>query len=475
MAVLVVQDVASGEQLDRVTLDDGELKFQTGAAEPLFEAMIQGGVPPEEALALRTGWSNGYVRTSELLDVAKLPPIPGLVESLSGGALTAAADDLFKFNPNQPRDARGRWTKTPGGPLPNADVTPGGRRRSSGVSRLVKASGGGRGSKKGPTSYTVGGRKREWTPEQARKVADALEASADGKSSPQAVEGRTINDGVRRRRVEAVHAFPLNNGNVMLDVGGDSGKDGVGEQELTPAQARELAEILRKNADRDEGKKASKPDAAPAPAPAPAPTARWVKAPADIGTPSADGKVGKAPKEAAMTAEWKAHNDSLSDAQRKAVKTYSTTDYLKMNGVLRKPPGSKLTAEEKKFAKESETLQSAMAPAPRGVKVYRGSNLQSLGLPKDASAADMKAMLGKTVINDAFTSTSTDPNEIFGGNLELEIEVPEGTPSIWMNGNARVPSEQELLLAAGSKMQITGVRETPPGSGQYKVKGRIVA
>ena len=462
MAVLTVLDVASGDQLDRVTVEDGELRFQTGAAEPLFESMINAGMPPEEALELRAGWSNGYVRTTQLLDADSLLPIPGLAEAVGGGALTAA--DAFKFNPNQPRDARGRWTKTPGGLLPNADVIP--TRRRSAISRLVKPSRAGRG--KGPTSYTVGGRKRDWTPDEARKVADALDASADGKSVPAAVEGKTVTGGGRRRVLGRVHAFPTKDGNVILDVGGDSDKEGTGEQELTPEQARDLAALLRKNADRDEGGNAEKK------APAAAPESRWVKAPTEVGTPSADGKTARI-RESVMNADWKAHNDSLTDAQRKAVKTYSTTDYMEMNGVLRQPPGTKLTKRQKEFVKQSEILQSAMAPTPKGVKVFRGSNLQSLGLPKDATAADVKAMLGKTVINDAFTSTSTDPDEIFGGNLELEIDVPEGTPAVWMNGNARVPSEQELLLAAGSKMQITGVREVPPGSGQYKVKGRIVA
>ena len=465
MPVLTVRDVASGKQLDRVTLEDGELIFQTGAAEPLFEAMLAAGMTPEEALETRAGWSNGYIRTSEILDAQKLPPIPGLIESLGGGALTAAGDGLA-FNPNQPRDHRGRWTKTPGGALPNVDATPGGgRKRGSGVSRLVKVSSGGKGSKDGPREYTVGGRRRQWTTEEARKVADVLDAAADGKSVPAAVEGRIVSDGIKRKRVGAVHAFPLNNGNVMLDVGGDTGKEGVGEQELTPAQARELAQILRGNADEDEGKTGT----------GTTPPARLVKSPSEIGTPSADGKVGKAPSEAAMTAEWAAHNSSLSKAQARSVKDYSENDYADMNSVLRQPPGTKLTARQKEFAKQAETLQSAMAPAPRGVKVYRGSDLRSLGLPKDASAADVKALLGKTVINDAFTSTSTDPEQVFVGNAEFEIEVPEGAPSIWLNGNARVSSEQELLLAAGSKMQITGVREVPPGSGQYKIKGRIVA
>lgn len=206
-------------------------------------------------------------------------PGAGIVSELQ--EWTDQADD-FKFNPNQPRDARGRWTKGAGGLLSDLpDVSAATRRRRA--SKLVSPSPRRRGHN---TSYTVGGRKRQWTPEQARAVADSLEASADGKSSPAAIEGRTVSERGRRRALERVHAFPTRDDKVILDVGADSGKEGTGEQELTKEQARDLAALLRHNADRDEkdasrgsGERQRRKEAAPKAEEAPAPAPEQPKAP----------------------------------------------------------------------------------------------------------------------------------------------------------------------------------------------------
>lgn len=112
MPTLIVSDVASGNVLDRVTLNDSGLDFHTGSAEPLFQALLAVGTSPQEAFRLRAGWSNGYVRTTPPLDADNLPPIPGLREQVVG-ALTAA------FNPGQRRDADGQWTD---GGAPDVDL-----------------------------------------------------------------------------------------------------------------------------------------------------------------------------------------------------------------------------------------------------------------------------------------------------------------------------------------------------------------
>jgi hypothetical protein len=103
MATLLVTDVPTGQQLDRVTLADGGLQYATGAAQELFAGALAAGLDPAEAFAERAGWSNGYIRISQPLDPDRLPPIPGLREQVEG-SLTAA------FNPRQARDEDGRWT-----------------------------------------------------------------------------------------------------------------------------------------------------------------------------------------------------------------------------------------------------------------------------------------------------------------------------------------------------------------------------
>lgn len=103
MSTLMVIDVASGEPIDRVTLTaDGTLEYSTQAGRGMFDTLIENfHMSPAEAFGVRTGWSNGYVRTTVDLDDA--PPLPGLREYLDASVVAA-------FNPRQARDEDGRWT-----------------------------------------------------------------------------------------------------------------------------------------------------------------------------------------------------------------------------------------------------------------------------------------------------------------------------------------------------------------------------
>lgn len=93
MPTLIVTDVATGQQLDRVALDNsGELRYATGAARSMFDGAIKAGLTPEEAFRERSGWSNGYIRTSLPIESGgKLPAIPGLRERVEGGVGSFAA------------------------------------------------------------------------------------------------------------------------------------------------------------------------------------------------------------------------------------------------------------------------------------------------------------------------------------------------------------------------------------------------
>lgn len=174
-----------------------------------------------------------------------------------------------------------------------------------------------------------------------------------------------------------------------------------------------------------------------------------------------------------MEADWSAHHATLSDGQRKAVRDYTTSDYFAINEALRGNQ-PKTAKERKAVAAATEAISSAMAPAPRDTLAYRGTHTSSLGLPKQPTVDQMRSLVGKTLVNDAFTSTSVDKGEIFAGNLELEIEVPRGTRSLYLGDAARVPTERELLLDKGARMRVDAVTESPKGSGNFKVKVRIV-
>lgn len=66
MTALLVTVVASGAEVDRVTLDDEErLAYRTGAARDIFEGrrrvMGDGKASDADLLASLDGWSNGYI------------------------------------------------------------------------------------------------------------------------------------------------------------------------------------------------------------------------------------------------------------------------------------------------------------------------------------------------------------------------------------------------------------------------------
>lgn len=174
-----------------------------------------------------------------------------------------------------------------------------------------------------------------------------------------------------------------------------------------------------------------------------------------------------------MEADWSAHHATLNAGQRKAVHDYTTSDYFAINEALRGNQ-PKTARERKAVTAATEAISSAMAPAPNDTLTYRGTHTSSLGLPKQPTVEQMRALVGKTLVNDAFTSTSVDKREIFAGNLEMEIEVPRGTPSLYLGDAARVPTERELLLDKGARMRVDSVVESPKGSGNYKIKVRIV-
>lgn len=147
------------------------------------------------------------------------------------------------FNPHQRRGPDGRWIRMPTSELKRPRRSGKGRART----RHVEVE-----HRDGRPVYKIGGRERSWSPAEARAVADALDATAGGRSVPPPVPGRVVSDGYQRRTIEQVQPFRNNKGGVTLSVGRDHGQEGSGEVELTDAQARALAKDLREAADRDE-------------------------------------------------------------------------------------------------------------------------------------------------------------------------------------------------------------------------------
>lgn len=138
-----------------------------------------------------------------------------------------------------------------------------------------------------------------------------------------------------------------------------------------------------------------------------------------------------------------------------------------LNVMLRKgplPPIDEDNPYEGSFRKVDDGIQKAMHPVKRSTKTYRGCG------------GSWKALMGKDpevgdVVEDkAYMSTAANPDIAdhflqmassgYDETTMVEIEVPEGTPAVWMEHI--YPGESELLLQRGLRLEVTGVEEGPP-------------
>lgn len=206
-----------------------------------------------------------------------------------------------------------------------------------------------------------------------------------------------------------------------------------------------------------------------------------------IGKPSTTGKADIPISKTTMQIDWEKHNAKLTKKQKEAVNLYSTGAHHYINRYMRTPEGETPEAAPQtgnlkgvNMATLAATLQDSMAPAPRGTKVFRGMGFRSAGLSANPTESEIRALAGKVMKNDGFTSTSVSRDQAFEGferGIEMQLEVPKGTPSLWLNGNSDLPWEQELLLASGAKIEVISVSKKPGTSGTgtvWQMKARVV-
>jgi hypothetical protein len=157
-----------------------------------------------------------------------------------------------------------------------------------------------------------------------------------------------------------------------------------------------------------------------------------------------------------------------------AIRSYTSVAYVPMNSYLRTGSTSKYlregSPEAKSMIDEVHHVQAAMRPIPQHVLTSRGTNLRAFGI---ANGAELHALVGKTVQDKGFTSTSYSQRS-FVGEVKMKIEVPKGTHGAFVSAVSEHENENELLLAAGTKFRILAV--TPPTSskGAWRVRARVV-
>lgn len=153
---------------------------------------------------------------------------------------------------------------------------------------------------------------------------------------------------------------------------------------------------------------------------------------------------------------WKATESS-------ALRSYSGSSYMEMNGYLRGSGGYISDAMKRAV----NNAQKGMRAMPRKLLVHRGCSFKQFGL---SSYEEALGMVGKTMQEKGFLSTSVGGRAAFSGAVYLEIEVPVGTKAAFIKSISQHASENELLIAAGTKYEVLSV--TKDG---YQVKVRVRA
>ncbi|WP_280481736.1 ADP-ribosyltransferase [Nocardia cyriacigeorgica] len=111
-------------------------------------------------------------------------------------------------------------------------------------------------------------------------------------------------------------------------------------------------------------------------------------------------------------------------------------------------------------------------PLPEGVQVVRG--LGDVAFLRDQSGnllgdgGDPRSLIGTRQSEPGFMSTSlgATPPPHFDREFRMELDVPAGSPGVWMGSRSAYPDQRELLLPRGARYEIVDVIENPRGS-QY--------
>lgn len=152
---------------------------------------------------------------------------------------------------------------------------------------------------------------------------------------------------------------------------------------------------------------------------------------------------------------------------RKAITNYTNSGYVDINKYLR---GLGLTDDHGYGYNSSNVVQlvksldETMRPLPHDITLTRNfSGVHHL-------PAEPEDMVGVVYHDDAFMSTTIKSEGVFSGDVQLIINAPKGTMGRYVQDISHHKSEQEVLLARGTKMVVTKVEKH--GSG-YSTRWRL--
>lgn len=153
----------------------------------------------------------------------------------------------------------------------------------------------------------------------------------------------------------------------------------------------------------------------------------------------------------------KASNSTLDSMRRRKLKdpsydpsgepglrTYTGGSYSRINGDLRAD----------RMNETARKMDKSMYEVDKDFSVTRGVGPDAFDLPYNPTADQIEALVGQTKRDKGYLSTSTRP--VFGNRVRVNFEVPKGARGHWVKPISIHSSEDEFLLARGTRFLILG-------------------
>ncbi len=155
--------------------------------------------------------------------------------------------------------------------------------------------------------------------------------------------------------------------------------------------------------------------------------------------------------------------DNLSDGQIAAIRDYqsSSTVSKKLRRAGPDADWDDLGVDGSHYQGVIENLDSAMSPIPEDIVLHR-----SVGwVFSYAGKVDMSDIKEGMVLTDfGFQSTSVGSKAVFGGAVEMHIQVPKGIKGIWSHGaTGMYSSELEFTLERGLRYFVRNITKRAGG------------
>jgi hypothetical protein len=158
------------------------------------------------------------------------------------------------------------------------------------------------------------------------------------------------------------------------------------------------------------------------------------------------------------------------------IKEYTIASYLNINNYERLNSFHFITPEievresspehDRRSSHILSTYIKKHPPTKRPFIAYKGIGLKRLAMMlridenKICSIAPLDGIIGKTMHDRGFVSTSLLREHAFNKKIMLEIEIPEGTNGIFLELNYLMDHEKEFLLDKNQKFKITSISST---------------